>query len=645
MRELVVHLRVEYRGGRRTTSSNGHPDRIWLEVPVGTEPSDPGRDPPGVSVQGTAPKCDRQVRIYSWSSRNLSGCRPQRTTSSPPASPNGRTSPGRPARATDRRRHRRQPSRTRATARPCVPDGRAGKPRPDDAVLSEEARTTRSPHRAPAAAGLDHRPPRRHPRVRRGPIRLGRPRRAVDGEPAAGAVALPALGLMLSTGEPPTLPPPRRTSPASSSAAPARRPRHSRSPSPSAACSCEMGSAGAKAMAIVRGEADVYAHSGGQYEWDSARPSPSPWPPVCTDPPRRLTARLQRVDPYLPDLLICRPAHAAEVLAVTAETRPPARRLPLRSPRGNQQSMGPAVPPADVELLVLRTRPWIVPATNPWAEGATMCCARDPPPRPPLTARDLPPPAGSLWSAHPRPGARRLVAASTAVQVAPLPGPACRAGCVARPSDSDPPTSSWAKSSLAAKACSPPNWSRSSSGAVTRCPPSCSPRCAGHRGRPRSAPRGRLLVLRAHAARRRLDRPGALRHADHHGAAFTVKRWWSRCSDRRSAPGAPRPQGHGLAGAVPGGAHPDRRPRQPAGAGRALRRNHHRGARLPPRGRKHARRRAVFARARPARLSRPAPPRAVTRRVLVMERLRGSASTTSRACRRRVRHPRGGAPA
>ena len=33
-----------------------------------------------------------------------------------------------------------------------------------------------------------------------------------------------------------------------------------------------MGSAGAKAMAVVPGEADVYAHSGGQYEWDSAAP-------------------------------------------------------------------------------------------------------------------------------------------------------------------------------------------------------------------------------------------------------------------------------------------------------------------------------------------------------------------------------------
>ena len=33
-----------------------------------------------------------------------------------------------------------------------------------------------------------------------------------------------------------------------------------------------MGSAGAKAMAVVRGEADIYLHSGGQYEWDSCAP-------------------------------------------------------------------------------------------------------------------------------------------------------------------------------------------------------------------------------------------------------------------------------------------------------------------------------------------------------------------------------------
>src|SRR3546814_18314502 len=34
-----------------------------------------------------------------------------------------------------------------------------------------------------------------------------------------------------------------------------------------------MGSAGAKAMAVVRGEADIYLHTGGQYEWDTCAPA------------------------------------------------------------------------------------------------------------------------------------------------------------------------------------------------------------------------------------------------------------------------------------------------------------------------------------------------------------------------------------
>ena len=33
-----------------------------------------------------------------------------------------------------------------------------------------------------------------------------------------------------------------------------------------------MGSAGAKIAAVIRGEAEVYVHAGGQYEWDSAAP-------------------------------------------------------------------------------------------------------------------------------------------------------------------------------------------------------------------------------------------------------------------------------------------------------------------------------------------------------------------------------------
>lgn len=36
----------------------------------------------------------------------------------------------------------------------------------------------------------------------------------------------------------------------------------------------QMGSACHKACVVVRGEVDTYVHAGGQYEWDSAAPSP-----------------------------------------------------------------------------------------------------------------------------------------------------------------------------------------------------------------------------------------------------------------------------------------------------------------------------------------------------------------------------------
>ena len=59
-----------------------------------------------------------------------------------------------------------------------------------------------------------------------------------------------------------------------------------------------MGSAGAKAMAVVLGEADVYVHSGGQYEWDSAAPVAVAAAGGLHDvAPRRLAARLQPARP------------------------------------------------------------------------------------------------------------------------------------------------------------------------------------------------------------------------------------------------------------------------------------------------------------------------------------------------------------
>ncbi len=80
-----------------------------------------------------------------------------------------------------------------------------------------------------------------------------------------------------------------------------------------------MGSAGAKAMAVVRGEAEIYLHSGGQYEWDSCAP-------VAVAQAHGLhCSRIDgsplvynRRDTYMPDLLICRPEWAEPVLTEVA---------------------------------------------------------------------------------------------------------------------------------------------------------------------------------------------------------------------------------------------------------------------------------------------------------------------------------------
>ena len=82
----------------------------------------------------------------------------------------------------------------------------------------------------------------------------------------------------------------------------------------------EMGSAGAKAMAVVSGDADIYLHDGGQYEWDNCAPAAV-----------AMAAGLHasRIDgsplvynchhPLLPDLLICRADLADAVLAAVRE--------------------------------------------------------------------------------------------------------------------------------------------------------------------------------------------------------------------------------------------------------------------------------------------------------------------------------------
>ena len=84
-----------------------------------------------------------------------------------------------------------------------------------------------------------------------------------------------------------------------------------------------LGSAGAKTMAVIQGHADVYAHSGGQYEWDSAAPVGVAAAAGCH------TSRIDgsplvynQADVYLPDLLVCRPELAQAVLDAIASAPP-----------------------------------------------------------------------------------------------------------------------------------------------------------------------------------------------------------------------------------------------------------------------------------------------------------------------------------
>lgn len=141
---------------------------------------------------------------------------------------------------------------------------------------------------------------------------------AVNGAPALGAVALPGLGEVLRSDQPGTIPPApemlrmvvSRSRPAPEATAVAAR---------IGAELVAMGSAGAKAMAILRGEADIYLHSGGQYEWDSCAPAAVAlgWGLHAS----RIDGSpliYNQSDVYMPDLLICRKEHAERILSEVA---------------------------------------------------------------------------------------------------------------------------------------------------------------------------------------------------------------------------------------------------------------------------------------------------------------------------------------
>ncbi len=188
--------------------------------------------------------------------------------------------------------------------------------RPDDAVLSEESEDDHARLSSSRVWIVDPLDGTREYREGRDDwavhIAL-----SIDGEPSLGAVALPSLGLVMSTLDPPALP----------ALDPSRiRMVVSRTrPSAMTLRICEvmggelieMGSAGAKAMAVVRGEAEMYAHSGGQYQWDNCAP-------VAVAAAAGL--HVSRLDgsqliynaseTSLPDLLICRHEYAEQAISI-----------------------------------------------------------------------------------------------------------------------------------------------------------------------------------------------------------------------------------------------------------------------------------------------------------------------------------------
>jgi 3'(2'), 5'-bisphosphate nucleotidase len=192
--------------------------------------------------------------------------------------------------------------------------------RPDDAVLSEEATEEERANSARLVADrvwivdpLDG---------TREFSELGRSDWAVHvalwerGELVAGAVAQPGIDTTFHTGQPPVGPDTT-----------AERPRivvsRTRPPAFVQALAEElgaelvpMGSAGVKMMSVVRDISDAYVHAGGQYEWDSAAPvAVAAAAGLFTSRIDGSPLRYNQDDVYLPDVIVCRPELAEQILS------------------------------------------------------------------------------------------------------------------------------------------------------------------------------------------------------------------------------------------------------------------------------------------------------------------------------------------
>jgi 3'(2'), 5'-bisphosphate nucleotidase len=143
---------------------------------------------------------------------------------------------------------------------------------------------------------------------------------AIDGVPVIGAVSLPGVDVVLDTGTPPVVPPRPEGRPVQLAVSRSRPPALSMAVSEALGGELvPMGSAGYKAMAVVTGVVDVYVHGGGQYEWDNCAPA------AVALAAGLHASRLDgspltynHADPYLPDLVICRPELAEQVLEIVS---------------------------------------------------------------------------------------------------------------------------------------------------------------------------------------------------------------------------------------------------------------------------------------------------------------------------------------
>jgi 3'(2'), 5'-bisphosphate nucleotidase len=135
------------------------------------------------------------------------------------------------------------------------------------------------------------------------------------GDLTAAAVALPGLGQVLLTSPAPELPS-RADGPVRIAVSRTRPPAEATAVAEALDAELvPLGSAGYKTVAVARGEVDAYVHSGGQYQWDSAAPV------AIARAAGLVTCRLDgsplvynAPDPYLPDLVVCRPELADRIL-------------------------------------------------------------------------------------------------------------------------------------------------------------------------------------------------------------------------------------------------------------------------------------------------------------------------------------------